>query len=394
MVAQVFPFPPNFREDVSEIIESKSDILRAYDGTEQRRQVRVKERRGFEYRFSLLNADDCQYLQNLLWSWQNRQFGLPVWTDIVRTSAPQFVGDLVVNADPNERSFIDGGQAIIFQDRYNYEIFDIDALGLNITAVLPLTKAWPAGTPVYPYILGTLPKTIPIQRYTSRVMEGILTFNGDPVSVDPYLPVGTAPVTYAGYEVITTQPNWVRPLDGTFDYEYQTLDSQTGALFNLVTEEFARNTRRYSWTLIGRTAILNFRKFLGRRRGQVKPFWAPSWTEDFQVISNIGASATSITVKRNGFRELLGVDTAHDRVMFRMKNGMVYYRRITAVGLAGDNINSFITIDSSLGTAYTTTQIEAVHMLNLCRFATDKVSLQWKTDTVVTVDTTLTTVPS
>lgn len=391
--AIVFPFAPNFDDDFTESLEWKTDILRAYDGSEQRRALRTKARRSFEYKY-LLKSTDQQIFQNILWGWQNRAYLLPVWSDIVRVTAAVNIGDLTINANPTNLSFFPATSAVLFKDASNYEVVDIDTLSTTIKLSRATTKAWPVGTAVFPVVAGYVEESVSISRMTDNVMSGSVRFKTSPTSTDPYTPTATATTTYNSLEVITVQPNWADNIDYTFDFQRDDIDFDTGAFYVIGTELYSRNTRKFAWLLNGRSAILSFRQFLARCRGQAKTFYVPSWTNDFTVIADIGSGTTTLTVTDNQFRQVVGVNTAHDRIMIRMTDGSVFYRQITGVGVAGDGVNTLLSIDSALGTAYTKDKVKAVHMLHLCRLGTDKVDIVWKTNSIAQVSTTLMTVPA
>lgn len=393
--AVMFPFKSNFREDFTENLEWKSDILRSYDGSEQRRAVRTKARRSFEFKFSLMTALDTQIFQNLMFGWQNRVFAVPVWSDKRNLGSDQVIGNTVLSVNPTGYSFTEGDMAVLYNSPIDYEVVVISIVGTStITANNGLQRNWPKNTAVFPVVLGHLSDSVSTQRLTDTVIEGSALFQTSPDVTDPYTPDGSALATYDGKEVITVQPNWASALDHSYDFTFDTVDQQSGPIQWFVTELTGRTGRRYSWLFSDRATVLEFRKFLQRRVGMVKPCWVPTWTNDFSALADIQPSDTSITVKENGFRALVGVNTARDRIMLRTKAGTVYYRRITGVSISDSGTDAKLIIDNSFGVLIKTADIQGIHVLQLCRLATDKVSIVWKSDTVATVDTTFTTVPA
>lgn len=391
-MAVLFPFPPNYDTSPTESLEMLSDVLRCYDGSEQRRAIRERHRRAFQYKYTLLNTKDFERNQNLLMGKQNQEMALPVWMDIRRTATANIIGDTTVDIDPTNYSFVEGGSLVFFASPTLYEIAEILTVGSDVELTLPLTKNWPVGSAVYPLLYGSTLISLPVQRHTDNKLEGTFTFKGDPVKTDPFTPAGTAPTIYDSKEVVTTQPNWISAIDGSFDFNFDTLDPGPGAVENMLHDIYSRNIRRYSWTLKNRAEIAEFRKFLARCRGMVKTFWAPTWTQDFTIVSNVASGNAYIIIAQNGYLEYAVHNSARDRVVIRTHTGQTYYRRITSVVADGANIR--LNLNASLGTAYTVAQLKPVSALNLCRFATDKVDLIWNTDSVVTVTTTLTTVPA
>lgn len=387
----VFAFPINFDKDLTETLEWKTDILVSRDGSEQRRALRTKARRSMGYYLSL-NGFEQQLFQNSMLGWQNRVFALPVWTDKRATTSAMAIGATVVPVNPTNYGFVIGDSLILWKDAQTFEVGEILSLSTTITLRNATTTAWPAGTLVFPLMQAKLPNQNPVTRYTDSVMDTDVTFTTNPAVTNPVIPTVAAPSTYDGLEVITVQPNWINNIDTSFEYNFDTVDHQVGAISWFASANFGRILRAYSWLLTTRAEITAFRGYLGRMNGRQKTCWVPSWTDDFKVLNSIGASDTSITVKDNGFRKLIGATTAHDRIMIKMKNGTIYYRRITGVQLAADTINTQLNLNASLGVAYNAADVKIVHMLNRCRLATDKVELKWKANNTVIVSTSFITV--
>lgn len=394
--AFVFPFAPNWDSTVQETIEWRTNVLRAYSGKEQRRSIRTKARRGFQYDF-WVNKQSQQLLQNSLLGWQNRIFAVPVWMDKLILTTPLSPGDTTIALNTAGYSFEAGGSLIILSGEQNYEVANIDTVGASIALVNALEQSWPAGTPVYPMIAAHLPRSVSTRQQTDTILEGSVEFTPDPLTTDPYIPVSVPGVVYDDLEVITIQPNWSSGVDKAFNYEFDTVDNDTGAITWLTTEAFARIVRKYSWLLKSRAEITEFRAFLGRRQGKLKPCWIPSWSYDFEVTADVASTDTNLITLDNGFFDFIGVNPAFDRVMIRLKNsgsttGQILYRRIT--GLSRDPVTRLVTIslDEVFGIAFSATDVLSIHYLFKCRLDTDRILLEWRANDVAVVNTNFITV--
>ena len=174
--ARVFPFAPNWASPVNEIYEWKTEVLRAYDGTEQRRQLRTDPRRSFEY--SLLQSGDlAAMLENYLWAWHDDYYALPVWTDIGRLSANANVTDRTISVVTDTLDFHVDEYAIIWHNPRLFEVIEIESVtSTSITAKSGLAKSWQQGSKIFPLVLAHLPATVPTQRLSSNVIVGTVTF--------------------------------------------------------------------------------------------------------------------------------------------------------------------------------------------------------------------------
>lgn len=386
----VWPFGPNWSTEVTEILEWLTNILRSFDGSEQRRSIRTKARRTFSYTFQTARHESAR-AENLLWGWQNRIYALPVWTDKSKLDDDQVQGDTVVSLPTDTYCFTAGGLAAFFADASSIEVVEIDTVNPgNLVLKRPLEGNWPKGTTVMPVVLGHLPTSVPLARRSSQAVVGVLTFTCDPVSVDPFTPDAAAPVTYNGLEVLQRQPNWGESLSNDFQYQFDTVDQLTGAIGWDQTEEFPRIQRTYPWLLNGRQQILAFRQMLGRLRGQSKTLYVPTWHDDFVVTRTIGAADVGISVLDNEFRQMVGTDPTRDRVMIRLKDGTNFYRQI--VGISTDGAYTILTIDAPLNREVQVSQVKTVHLLMRSRLAADSITLSWRSGRVAVVNTPFITV--
>lgn len=386
----LFPYGPNWSTPVTEGLEWMTDVLRSYSGKEQRRSLRTTARRSLSYRMTVTREEAARF-ENLLWGWQNRTYAVPVWTDKPRLQTNQLQGDILLNLPTANFSFTPNGLAVVFDSERNFEVVEIDTVGgTNLILKRPLERPWLKGTIVYPCLLGHLPTNVATTRLTSNALAASISFDFNPADTDPNLPTGNAPVVYDGLEVITKQPNWVSSLQNDFEYQFATLDQRTGAIEWDTTEEFPRIARKYSWLLKNRNEISDFRRMLRRRHGQLNALRVPTWHDDFIVNQVIGASDTAISVNDNEFRSLVGINPARDRIMIRLRNGQVFYRRL--IGLSANPSGVLLTMDNSLGIQVEADQVHMIHLLMRSRLATDRVEIVWRSNEVATVETTFTSV--
>lgn len=386
----IWPFGPSWDTPVTESLSWLTNVLRSFNGQEQRRGLRTKPRRTISYMFKVAR-DDSPRMENLLWGWQNRIYAVPLWTDRSRLTQSQSMGDLILNAPTNTYSFVAGGLAALRAGANNIEVVEIESVqNGSITIKRPLAADWAVGSHLYPVLLGHLPTRVPLMRFTSQAVAGTLTFETDPSTTDPYTPSQVAPTLYNGREVLMRQPNWISPQTNEFEYAFDRLDQLTGPITYDTTETFPRITRSYSWLLRNRTQIKDFRSMLGRLVGMQKSLYVPSWHDDFKITRPIGAADTAISVANNEFRLMVGNDPARNRLMIRLRDGTHFFRKIE--GVSSDDTYTLISIDQSLGRPVAIDQVKTVHVLMCSRLATDQVDIVWRTDQAATVDTTFTTV--
>lgn len=392
--ARVFPFAPNWASPVNETLEWKTDVLRAYNGDEQRRQLRQLPRREFEYDI-MVHGEQAAILESYLWAWQHKDFALPVWTDMVELTSDIASGALSCSVgNTSLLGFAQDHYAVIFGGPLDCEVVKLSSVSQNgLTFVTPTAYGWPAGTKVYPLMLGHLGTSVKTVRHTSSVMTlGGIRFQVNAGESFLNVPSIAAPLVYDGYEIFTTSPNWENTISNDFERDFETVDSGVGVVGYLPRNTKPRIVKPFSWLLKSRDQIHAFRGFAGRRMGQLKTCWMPSWNDDFILAADNSTDQTKLTVKGIWFADLVGVDLSRDRLMVTMPDGSLLFRRITA---ATPNYGSGVTVlqlDSTIGSTVGVGDNVRLRILSRCRLATDKIVIPWRSTSVATPQTSFTTV--
>lgn len=390
---KVFPFQPNWKTPVTETLEWKTDVLRSFSGTEQRRQVRQMPRRSFEYSM-LISGEMSSMLESYLWNWQHRHFALPVWTDIGKLTTGVTAGQTTMMVNTVNLSFQAGDYFILIANPKTFEVLQVGSvLADRVISTGGAAFSWPAGTKVYPLVVAHLATSLQTTRHTSSVTSvSPIQFTCAPENTDPYLPTGVAPVMYDGYEVVTHRQNWKSVVTSDFSRLFDTVDSGVGAVGYFDRESVSRIVKQLSWTLKTRNDIVEFRKFISRMSGQLKTCWLPSWNDDFKLSSGNAGDQIHLNVKGIWFNGLGGVDINRDRLSIALPNGQTVYKKIVGMFPNYSADTTQLQLDSVLGTTVSVNDNITLRLLMKNRFATDKIVIPWQTDGVATPSTSFITV--
>lgn len=383
--------PVNWASQFLESLEWKTDIIRSFSGKEQRRQLRLNPRRSFEYDFAEWGVS-AQKIINLMRGWQNRPFAVPVWTDPTRITAIAAVGTTALVLDTTLKSFAAGGSVLIVNGD-SYEMGQISTLtDTEINVVNPLVNTWPIGSIAYPIQFSHLPEKTAMTRKTDTALIGKIEAACVPGESYAYIPTLTAGTTYNGYEVLTQQPNWKDGISFDSDFAFGSFDNEVGLMQYNETEDMQRLTRSYAWLLKSRTEITNFRGLLGRLCGMKNAVYVPTWTNDFTPVRDHYSTEKTLLVKPNLFRTMVGVDATCDRLMIRTRTGGVLYRKI--LDISTDGTYDVIELDATLGVDVLTSNLAGIHVMQLHRMATDKVTLEWHNTATMVVQLSFVSVPA
>lgn len=380
----LWPFAPNWQSTVNESLEWLTQIYTAHNGSEQRYQLRSKPRRRLEYDLWVRN-EEAQRFDNMIWGWQNRAFAVPLWQYKCKLTAEALPGASSLSLNTSSAGFTVGQTAVLLRSPDYYEVVEIDSVTSNSLGLSrPLQLSWSAGDLVYPVMIGNFESNVPVTRLTSDKLTSRVLFLGDPQQTEAFIPVGGATNTYNGKEIIVVQPDWSGGIDNSSTYESALVDSSTGMLSRSTTHDTPMQLKRFRWLLKNRAAVESFRAFLGRLKGRNRAVYIPSWHEDLTLISDIGVSDVSITVRDVQFFNLVGSDPARGHLMIRDRSGNKFFRPMENIGKSGDDLS--INIGTSLGQAVSVAQCKSISLVVLYRLASDRVTIQWHTNEVATVE--------
>lgn len=389
----VFPFGPNWDQPMVEVLEWKTDVFTAFDGSETREPLRSKPRRRLGYQLTL-HGNELNQFQNLLFGWQDRKYALPLWQDKWLLQQAVSQGQTSVPVDTFSRGFFEGGLAVLMKDTYEYEVFEIETVEANnLVASKALENDWPVNTRVYPMNLAMLPTSVATDRITSKVNRAMVEFTMDPVTTDPNVPDTPAVETLDGYEVILRKPNWSTPVQYESEADLEILDHDIGAISQSQKPSFPRQNRRVNWLLKSRSDIMDFKGLLGRMKGQYTAAYVPTWFPDFELSETAGVGSSSLRVIRSRYDLMVGVADTQKTLLIRLRDGTKLFREIIGTTQPETGVEQ-LNIDEPLPVEVSRENTLMISLVHLCRLRQDGVTINHQSNSVATVEINMTTVRS
>lgn len=387
----LFPFAPNWGSPVDETITHRSWVLTSDSGSEQTGSESGEvPRRSLEFNINLRTPKQAQRVENLLFAWQSRFFGIPHWGEESRTDGAIAAGTQVIPFDTLGLSLEPGSLVALYLDDERNEIREIDQVTASgVTVTTALAYDWPADSRVYPCFVGMANEVTSGQRETSRVGRMALVFDFEPSVTPGNTALNPDPLTYRGKELYLQETNWLSAFPFTFTSDVQRLDTGTGKFAAYTKSGFSKLSRRHSWTLFNRLDIAEFRKFLGRRQGVARSVFMPSGTEDFTMAAPILDTEDSLVVESNDYGTLVGAHPARRDIIILLKDGRYFCRRI----LTTSEFDSFtrLQLDAALGEEIAPKDVRRISFLTLYRFQSPSTTLRYLTDSKATVESMLVT---
>jgi hypothetical protein len=363
-------------DQVLERLEWLTDVIPAYDGSEQRIRLRGSPRRAFEGEF-LLSGRDRRTAENLLHGSQARDWAVPVWMDAQTLSAPVSGGSTVLSVDTTTRDFHAGGAVYVGTGPDAFEVKSIASLtSSSITLSVALGAGWPAGTEVLPLRAARMPADFRLSRFDFDTIYGRVRF--ECIGGDDGVTGADPGPTYRSAPVLTLRPNWTEDVDARLLRKLAALDAGTGPLFYDDESDGPVRQQSHRWLLSGRAEIHAFRQWLYARQGRLVDFWLPSWAADLVLVASAGSGATQIDVEACGYTDRVAQDIGRRDIRIELASGSSITRRITASTVVSASVER-LTIDSALGTAIAPADVVRITFLDRVRLDADAAEIAWWT---------------
>ena len=388
-----FPFDPNWASPYEIELSYRTDIKRSRDGTEQRRALRTKPRRRFQFQANPI-GDDLRSAHRTL---QSTGANIIVLPELVRSYAPmqaQSFGSTTVVA-PNPPDWLSSGALVVARFGRQKETRIVERVADNtVTFTSGARKSFPVGYSLHPGVSVRLDETLRSRLLTDRVGQLTVVVDADPALDDPGT-IEDAPRTFDGRELWLGRSNWSDVPDITFDQSRETVDYGVGAIS--VFEPVAWASRRTSRTFSGvsRVEAHSIVDFFRRCRGRQTAFWVPTWTDDLSVSTYGIAGNNSITFEGGDVYETYKDDPTHRAIFVQRYDGSVEAQKITSMNLsvALGQENTVAVLGGGWSQDDSVETVRRVSWLHLCRMSSDKLTVRWPTNTVAEVKMVWETLP-
>ncbi len=394
--SKLWAFSPNWDAGYKMTLEYMTEIITAYDGTEQRRMLRQTPRKGVEFETIVHDGVFRQFLRYMA-SWQQHgtmmpEFGRPskittaigIGDTFLPMTAPAWinVGDIVTIHSGRPSSNVSTVRTV----------GSIDETGIVVTA--PVDRAWPSGSRVYPTLTGRLNQQIGVDQKTNKTAVLTVKFDADP-GLEPTRSEGEAVETYDGRELFLKKPNWKGGISPQFQGVIETLDYGVGRISHTNPVEF--NIRLNQANYLGKTIpeVDAMEQFFRRQKGRLGEFFMPTYTEDLVMKGSV--SIGGITLRFEGldvFQDYEG-DLVFQDIIVLMNDGTYQARHIQEITTVDDEAghDTIMQITEEWTAGFSTASIRMICWLPLWRFASDSLTVEWVTSTVAQMAFSMLTLP-
>ena len=372
----------------------KTDVLTARNGSEQRIQVRGIPRRQLQYNCNLMSGDEKRRFEALVAGWINRNYAVPIESDVRILAADSPVGNNLLSIDASGgRDFDAGSLVMLWNSHSDSEIGEvINVTDSTITLRQGVLKTWKSGARVFPVRIGQIADArAKLSRTTSTLAASEIVFDIKPTekSVRRFSAAQSFPI-YRGFPVLTYLQSGSERQETEFVREVNELDFEIGSSRRESPHSATRRRSRCRFKLKGRARIAEFLSFLKDRDGRRVPFWLATEGADFELQTAVGSISTGFRTPAFGYSRLLTVTAnvphpAWRDIAFLPAAAGAFYRRVTGVSESADGTYEQVSLDTAFGANYNPGDFTRISFLKFVRLDSDQIEMRWKTDEMLDV---------
>lgn len=379
---RILPVVHNWQSSFRTTYEFKTDILESGNGKEQRRAVRFKPRRSFDFtaRYTgLLKYELDRFFNKAL----HKRCYAPEANLVIYTSAPMEEEDTSVNyLNPRQIDYpwLQSGMTVVLSDGWRMETRTVSGFNKNQLAFVEKNfTTFPAYTQISPARIGYVQQDPRTQRRTSTAGTLAFTFNLDP-GFDTGLQTENEDVFYLGLrEFFTKNPNWSDNPEVTHTFLREMVDYGYGRTAAFTPLDFPTRVLKSSYTAGTYEYTKAVIDFFMRMKGRNREFLMQSYEPDIPYYA-IASGSNSILIQGQGFAFDYKDSTVFRRLVIRPKVGDDIHAEVDFVEALPDTNTSVIWLKESLPNVnLSPSNTFGINWVTVSRFATDRLDIDWIT---------------
>ena len=369
--------------NIIETLEWKTDILKAHDGTEQRIRIRQSPRQFFRYKILLDTNKLNTWMDSQVHGWLKLKWLVPIWTEFIEHTADINYRDDTITVDTTETDFREGGKAIIWKSRTEYEVVVIDKVRdeqLNLNKNYGILSNFTGKKYIMPVREAYMTMSTNKERYNTEIATATMTFKiHDNTNLTGWIPSAN----YDGMPVLNTPTFMERTHAEGSNPNNKVLDYGTGTFEVVNHSDFNYTTQAHKFHNDTKAACWDFRKFLYSLNGKQKSILIPTFRSDFVQSGTIVSGQTYVDIEKINLTSNMGLNSMRTYIGFYFPStGQLIIRKITGittVGIAFHATLERITFDADLGYSDILSSGDCrIGFVDKCRLESDKVEIDWE----------------
>ena len=377
----ILDFLPNWRNGVTETREYLTNIMTAYDQTEQRAALRDKPRNTMAYTL-LLHGADASRFDWLLTAAQAQVLLMPYWPMPFHLTAAAANGALALQLDGDLPPWVVAGEqlAMVYGGRSSVPVTVQSVAGKTVNLVAPgLPGAWPKGAMVYPTWQVRAQDSLAFKRHTPTVSEASISLSRQISGAAAPVPASVADMTYDSLEVLPRDSNWRDGQDVTMAWMTDLMDGQRGRTSYEVLSKAQQRTSSGS-VLLDNLAKANWwQAFYDRHKGRRGVFYAPTRSRDLPLVKSPTPAKSVFAVAGTQFHALMQPGTTMlTHIMIKLQSQAHQLFKIASLEVDYVNDVTYIKTVEPWTQAYRPEQALTYYLASKCRLGSDTMTINWR----------------
>ena len=372
----LFPVRPEI--PYTELMQFKTDLLPKESGKEQRIKLRKNPRQFFNWR---IRTDDGTFdksrLDTLMFDWQSRTWGVPIWHEATELTVAATAGDLTINVGSTaDADYRIGELVMLFSDTTTFDVQTLASFtATTITFSNVILNSYLVGDAVAPLRTANLKKSVGAKRFISGDQELFLNFRI--LDNDSELADATGWDTYQS-KVLLDTCNVIRggSLDETYLRDIIVADNGTGVTASDSPWDNGRRSTTLTLRANSRAEVWNLRQLLHFLAGRQVSFWTPTFGQDLVATQPLTSGGSDLVMENIGYTQFIRLRVPRLHIWLRLKDGTVLTREIITTVETSTTIET-LTMDATWGQDIAIADIDRISYLEEVRLNTDDVRIEY-----------------
>jgi hypothetical protein len=354
------------------------------DGTELRISARKNPRQLFSWDF-IWEDDGIErsFFHNILFDWQARTFGLPIWDELTRLTTPLAVNDSTLIVQSTD--FADyriGGLVLVFSNRNTFDVLELSSTTpTSLVCASGVLSTYAAGTLVMPLRTGFARRVIQGSRFVSGVARAKLEFRVGDNDVD--LADTSAFSTYKSKVLIDGCNNVRGSTAEQSERDIVLMDNPIGLTAQSSPWDVSKRISQLALLAKGKQALWEVRGLLHALRGKQISFYSSTFCDDMVIDSDIAAGVI-LNVANAGYAQFVQARQPRDSIRIVYNDGSPDDLRDVVSAAVVDSTRETLTLDSALG-VHTQATVERIMFVEKVRWDSDEITIRHERGTMTRV---------
>jgi len=372
-----FSVPPEM--PYTEILEFLTDIRTHLDGTEQRAALRKNPRQSFNFTYLVEEGTEQSIIDNIIFDWQHRLFGVPVWHELTRLTSTASIGTTTINVgDTDYADFRDNTLLVLFDSQTNFEVIEIDShTSTTITLKSATTIEFTEGTIVAPLRLAEMTTNISGRRFSVNLSSRSITFTvTDNDSNIGAIAAGTWPTTFNSKVVFDDDNGIGNQLTESFQRRFTRIDNRTGKATQLSQWTRGKRVSAKTFYASGRQAVWETRQAVHFHKGRLTSFYLPTFWNDLTPETGIASGSNTIDIVHVGYTRFVQSRQPWNTIRITFVDGTTPIIHTITSSEEVDSDTERLTVTPSWPSTQSLANIEKIMFVEEARFDSDRITFQ------------------